>query len=581
MSDLSRFPAFQFKTAPSYTAMKGECRKSRKREPSKKPKRNIASGKVSSSIKKDSNATSDRDLIIVGPKKGTIPERGKGRTKRTQQAPLTSTSVCSTTTDIQSNISIPGVNQAEVLSHVQTSNIDSLCSKPKCRGKRKRSPHAQAKRLRKRATKTQAQTCNRSGEPPAKLRCDRSQKIENGNLKDNTTVQPFSRCRPRFELKNSDTASADDSVVSSDLSIELNAYEEQLPLSLQENEESEEEEEELPSFLMQTEKKPQSITEGAFVWHKFRSYPFWPAWVKSVNRKQKKASIMFIDYSINEKKRGFAVALRSLKPFDCEEANELVSKAKESYDATITWSLELITDYRFRIACGSFSGSFIKYFDHDMSYPVRRKCPQAASDRLTIITELMTEDPCVDHKEDNLNEQEEVKHSLRLLPDRSHVAINRANEKLVHFIVKQRMVEQHLLAVMHGQQQSRWLRYFLSASGRRIVNIYLENDQQLDRVYRYLDELYTMAVEMESCLVEVKSLKRVSFVLDVLLPEAIIHAIAGVDNISVKKAEEKYLKGRCLSNRERQQFDLMLERQMKTRSHHQSTAFALFTDPVI
>lgn len=138
------------------------------------------------------------------------------------------------------------------------------------------------------------------------------------------------------------------------------------------------------------------------------------------------------------------------------------------------------------VACGSFSGSFIEYFAHDMSkflcmtffnmtphnenlstpaavfgpddalyrlssttpgYPVRRKYPQAASERLTITSDTMMEALCDDHKEDRIGEQQEEagRSSKRLLPDRSHAAHNRANEKLVHFIVKQRMVEGRLL----------------------------------------------------------------------------------------------------------------------------------------
>lgn len=133
------------------------------------------------------------------------------------------------------------------------------------------------------------------------------------------------------------------------------------------------------------------------------------------------------------------------------------------------------------VACGSFSGSFIEYFAHDMSefcyitfiimapqndslsnpaamvltmlftvgpgYPVRKKYPQAASERLTITSDTMMEEPCDDHKEDSFSEQQEEvsRTSKRLLPDRTHAAHNRANEKLVHFIVKQRMVEGRLL----------------------------------------------------------------------------------------------------------------------------------------
>ncbi|XP_068597267.1 PWWP domain-containing DNA repair factor 3A-like [Brachionichthys hirsutus] len=354
---------------------------------------------------------------------------------------------------------------------------------------------------------------------------------------------------------------------------------EQVPtLPLQEDEESDEEEEELPSFLMHVDKKPQSITEGMFVWYKFRSFPFWPALVKSVNHRQKRASILFID-DPKIHKRGFFVALKSLKPFDCEEANELVCKAKEKFHAEVEWSLELITDYRIRIACGSFSGSFVEYFAHDMSYPVRRKYPQATSQRINVVSDEIMEAPSDNHKEDSFSEQqqqqeEEVsRRSKRLLPDRSHAAHNRANEKLVHFIVKQRMVEERLLAVIRRQQQSRWLRSFLSDDRRRVVNIYLEDDQQLDQVYSYLNELYSLAAGTDQC----QAMKRVPFVLDVLLPEAIIYAIAGVDNVSVTKAEEKYLKGRHISPRERQEFDLMIERQMRNKSVPKH--YTLISDP--
>ena len=80
-------------------------------------------------------------------------------------------------------------------------------------------------------------------------------------------------------------------------------------------------------------------------------------------------------------------------------------------------------------------------------YPVRKKYPQAASERLTISSDDITEDSLDEIKEDGLSEKNEdvCRSSKRLLPDRTHAAHNRANEKLVHFIVKQRMVERHLL----------------------------------------------------------------------------------------------------------------------------------------
>lgn len=77
-------------------------------------------------------------------------------------------------------------------------------------------------------------------------------------------------------------------------------------------------------------------------------------------------------------------------------------------------------------------------------YPVRRKYPNADSKRLTIVEPML---PCDDDEENSFSEQQEeaTRTSKRLLPDRSHAAYNRANEKLVHFIVKQRMVDQRLL----------------------------------------------------------------------------------------------------------------------------------------
>lgn len=560
--------------------MTGGSGKTRKRKPKKTPVKEATSGSLSSQATKEANTAPGSDFANVSQSTASslpcTPKRARGR----GQAPT----ACLTSTPVHSSsASPPGAKQVEleyteVITQLKTSEVEPPCCKSQNR--RGNSPDSQTRQLRKRERKEQTQAGGETTSFPAKRRGGRTRKAETGDA----TVQPSKRPRPRFELDNLDAAEQDESLLSSDLSIELSHHEEQLlSLSVQEDEESDEEEdEELPSFLMKVDKKPPAITEGVFVWYKFRNYPFWPAMVKSVNRKQRKASIMFIDDSMNHKKKGFTVALKALKPFDCEEANELVCKAKEKYDAAIERSLELVTDYRIRIACGSFSGSFIEYFAHDMSYPVRRKYPQAASERLTIASDVITELLCDDHKEDSFSEQQEEvnRSSKRLLPDRSHAAHNRANEKLVHFIVKQRMVESRLLAVIRGQQQSRWLRSFMSANRRRVVNIYLEDDQQLDQVYWYLNELYTTAINTAPCLAEVKSTEPVPFVLDVLLPEAIIYAIAGVDNVSVKKAEEKYLKGRCISNRERQEFDLMIDRQMRKKSQPQNTALALFSDTI-
>ncbi|XP_056334499.1 PWWP domain-containing DNA repair factor 3A [Danio aesculapii] len=364
-----------------------------------------------------------------------------------------------------------------------------------------------------------------------------------------------------------------DQTMSSDLSIELSLQEDphllNRSLFMQEEEDDQDDdEEELPSFLGQDSKKPLSISEGLCVWCKMRKYPYWPAVVKSVNRKNKKASIIFIDCDLSDQKRakkGFSVSLRNLKPFDCEDYENLVGMAKEKYGSAITWSVELISDYRIRIGCGSFSGSFIEYCAADISCPVRRKYTEGKS-VLTFpsqeilgekcdISENSAKDICAEHKDELLSQK-------RNLPDRAKAARTRANEQLVDFIIRGK-VENHLLAII--SESSAWMQA-LQKPFRQVVCpvLYLEDEGQVDKVFQYLQDLCETAPQINT-LPENVQVDRVRLILDVLLPKAIIYAIAGVHNLSLEKAKEKYHKGPSFSNRERQEFDMMIERQMKLK----------------
>lgn len=525
----------------------GTCkrRRRRRREPTQF-KHNTTSPSASSPVRDSPNVLPDTDSDHNAFE--TTPKRCRRKIKLMQEPCLASTPVQAKSPEI--------------------SKTESASKKSKLYSRRSHKPRQIIKKQK---------ASNKNNGIHSKKRGGKRRKTKYANLNQLSTEQPQC-CRPRFNLEKS-SAEEQDTLPSSDLSIELSIHEEPPPLlSFEENEDQEEEDEELPSFLM-VDSKSSSITTGGFVWHKLRNFPFWPAMVKRVNHKLKRASIMIIDEKLIQQKKGFLVALKTLKPYECEESSDLICKAKEKYDVAIRWSIELIEDYIIRKGNGSFSGSFIEYYTHDMSYPVRRKY-LASSESLTIANDVVMEEssPVDELLDDSFSEQQE-KHTMtskRLLPDRTHAAHNRANEKLVHFIVKQRMVDQHLLAVMQGQQPSRWLCSFLSTSQKRVVNIYLEDDKQLDQVYWCLSELYTTAAATDTCLEDIKSKDPVPFVLDVLLPEAIIHAIAGVENISIKKAEEKYLKGRCISKRERQEFDLMIEKWMERKSL--PSAFAVFSE---
>ncbi|KAF1546308.1 PWWP domain-containing protein MUM1, partial [Eudyptes schlegeli] len=300
----------------------------------------------------------------------------------------------------------------------------------------------------------------------------------------------------------------------------------------------EEEDEELPSILSHQE--PQSIEEGILVWCKLRRYPYWPAVVKNVKRKHRKACVLLIEGNTNDKKKGFSVSLKNLKHFDCEEKQDLIARAKEDYRQEIEWCIRLISDYRIRVGCHSFTGSFLEYFAADISYPVRKEGYQG-------LVQMAFPNAAEEDVEESSSETSPQKPYKKLLPDRTRAARDKANKKIVEFIVKTKGAEEHLLAILKSRKQSRWLKEFLNSSQYvTCVETYLEDEEQLDLVVNYLKEVYRA--------IDTKNLHQIDgdgikFISDVLLPEAIIYAISAVDDIDYKKAEEKYIKGPSVSKR--------------------------------
>ncbi|NXX23567.1 MUM1 protein, partial [Podargus strigoides] len=299
----------------------------------------------------------------------------------------------------------------------------------------------------------------------------------------------------------------------------------------------------LPDF--EEDEEPQSIEGGILVWCKLRRYPYWPAVVKNVRRKDRKAYVMFIEGSLDDKRKGFSVPFRNLKHFDCEEKQDLIERAKEEYGQEIEWCICLIADYRIRVGCHSFTGSFLEYFAADISYPVRKGAYQG----LAPVTFPHT----AEEDEESSSEASPQKPSKKLLPDRTRAARDKANKKIVEFIVKTKGAEEHLLAILKSRKQSRWLKEFLNSSQyETCIETYLEDEEQLDLVVNYLKEVYH---EIDTKNLQQINRDEIKFISDVLLPEAIIYAISAVDDIDYKKAEEKYIKGPSVSKREREIFD--------------------------
>lgn len=287
------------------------------------------------------------------------------------------------------------------------------------------------------------------------------------------------------------------------------------------------------------------------VWLKYQKYPFWPAVVKSIRRRDKKASVLFIEGNMDPKGRGITVSLRRLKHFDCKEKQAFLTEAKEDFEQAIGWCVALITDYRVRLGCGSFSGSFLEYYAANISYPVRKSIQQ---DLLgTRFPQLSTGSP-----EEPATGSPGSRRPLgrKVLPDRSRAARDRANQKLVEYIVKARGADGHLRDILGNRRPSRWLKTFMSSGPyMTCVETYLEDEAQLDVVVTYLQGVCRDAGA--GLLARING-DHIRFILDVLLPEAVICAISAVYAVDYKTAEEKYIKGPSVSYREREIFDNQL-----------------------
>ncbi|KAJ7308309.1 hypothetical protein JRQ81_008841 [Phrynocephalus forsythii] len=263
----------------------------------------------------------------------------------------------------------------------------------------------------------------------------------------------------------------------------------------------------------------------------------------------------------------FSVSLKNLKPFDCQEKQKLIEEAREDYNDEINWCINLIEDYRIRVGCCSFRGSFLEYCADAMSYPVRREAPRALS---------QMNFPQAEEEGDSwqsLSETPPAKLPKKVLPDRTRASRDRANGKIVDFIVKARGADRHLCSVLKSERPSRWLARFLRARPYLTsIETYLEDDSQQDLVFRYLQEVYR---ELDTSALPLVNGDRVRFILDVLFPEAIIYAISAIERIDYKKAEEKYLQGPLVSQREREIFEEEIleqkrKQQMENATHEDS-----------
>lgn len=304
--------------------------------------------------------------------------------------------------------------------------------------------------------------------------------------------------------------------------------------------------------------RPGAIERGTIVWFKFQNHPFWPAVVKSVSRPEQMAWVLLIEAFMPRGRRGIRVPLRRLKHLDCREKEKLVRRAGRAYEQSVKWCLSVISHYREGLSRGAFTGSFLDYYAADVSYPVRKAIQEG---------DLDLDFPRVNYAD--LEDSEEEGALLgkgphkKILPDRMKAARDRANRKLVDFIVKTKGADHHLLDIVKGRKESRWLASFRKSEKYVIcVETYLEDEDQLEVVVKHLQEIYK---EVDKNKLALTRDDKVSFVLEVLLPEAIICSIAALEGLDYKQAEAKYLKGPPVRRREKELFDRNILKKVRRR----------------
>ncbi len=79
-------------------------------------------------------------------------------------------------------------------------------------------------------------------------------------------------------------------------------------------------------------------------------------------------------------------------------------------------------------------------------------------------------------------------------------------------------------AVISGRESSKWMQALQKRRGmqapRLVVDVYLEDEEQVDKVCCYLNKVCDSAPQINTCLENIQA-DRIRLILDVLLPEVI------------------------------------------------------------
>ncbi|XP_072563747.1 uncharacterized protein [Paramormyrops kingsleyae] len=124
---------------------------------------------------------------------------------------------------------------------------------------------------------------------------------------------------------------------------------------------------------------------------------------------------------------------------------------------------------------------------------------------------------------------------IQRLEERAHEVQQKPKQDcsvLTGYITKNYNVRQHLEAICTGMLESPW-----ETEKAQKPMVHFEDDEQMDEVFAFLSGIVKNTAEARQLTDEI------SFILDVLLPEATIHALAGVHSLCEEAARQMYLRG--------------------------------------
>ncbi|GAB6032450.1 hypothetical protein CHUAL_011088 [Chamberlinius hualienensis] len=318
----------------------------------------------------------------------------------------------------------------------------------------------------------------------------------------------------------------------------------------------------------------EAIDADEVVWAKWKGV-YWPALVRRCDKKQKKAVIVYTDSPCNEngKEMRHSKSFKHLICFDNSSRSKTLMN-DESSDENLQAAIQLAKEYVLKRASGNLFVTPLEFFlnpNHNVladpkATNVKRKIENAkpsVAKRLRTSNESST-----DTKKNNTNDvsdssftekEEELDQKLKSI-------IERIGAKIKD-VVESDECKKHLLRVAQNKVSSYRHNYFSYGTLSQRKNLKLlsfdkiVNDSQLSDIIENLKE------DLEGK-VKVKRNNVLNYILDVMLPEALMFAMQKVLHITKKKADN-VLKGE--RNSELEYDKLILQFDEKSDNKEEST----------